>query len=233
MGQNGTHQWEDKPSLREIHGDPVPSGETIVIGNDDRKIAADLLANSSEMVIQYVREAPLLDMSYKDTSGGYCKANAKFLPGSPLGVVLAFVSGGDVFIGWSRRNDKMVKDVKGCEGEIIDLLMKNGHGSNSIPSADVLDLIAAHFADLVPVEPLPFCKKDARNVAILRGLTDDIIKKDGKFFTRDGKYIPDDVQKVIRRVIQRATSYFKGLTIRNVMDAVADVGDAKTMTASG
>lgn len=232
MGKNDTHTWEDKPSPREIYGEPEPSGKVVVITDRDRALADMLLENAKDMIVQFVRRAPNRYFTFEENNNNVSYDYGITGSGPPVGCVLAFMHENNVYIGWSRYNTGSYLDKDGFKAKWEKFL--DAHGYAPVAQISVLlNEMAKTMAPTVPVEPLPFSKEDARRVAVLRGLCDDIIMTDiGTFITGDGDEIPVDVQRVIRRVLSRAKAYFKGVAIKNFSSATKDVAGAKVLYAA-
>ena len=68
-------------------------------------------------------------------------------------------------------------------------------------------------------EPLSFTKKDAINIAVIRGLVDGImIRGSGSVYTKSGEVIPKAVAKILVDFTKRSQHYFKSDAV-NVKDA--------------
>ena len=226
------HQWEPKKSPREVYGDPEPSGKTVVVSDNDRQRAAALLAVANEMIISYVRpNGKNAHFTYHDTGKDANQVAFWLTNSEPVGVVLAFKEGENVYVGWSRRNEQRELDetaIARYAQEIIDLysthpgvqgglFINNDEGVSEEDARLVIEAVAADLLPMKEIEPLPFSKADARRVAVLRALTDDVVQKGDRYFTRDGDRLPDDIQEPMRKVVHRAKKYFRTDKIRNLV----------------
>lgn len=174
------------------HGVPEPSTKVSEI---DRMAALDLMKESDKVFIYYVRNKPEVAVN-KDEDGNH--KGYKLVRSAPIGALVAFKNKEkpeDIIIGWSRRNSSVIEKM----------VIGKKDGKKRVK--------------VIGIEPLPFTKRDAVYVAILRGLTDSVqlrvSKKSAK--TSEGVSIPKDVVRQLPHFTDRIEPYFgPDCKIRNV-----------------
>jgi hypothetical protein len=232
---------------------PFPLLSTLTVDQKVKleKTANELLATADNMVIQYARPSgPRIKMTvikgkaiieYEDLGNetAVCetyynkdeledRVDLQLFPGTPVGVALAFVHKGVVYIGWSKRNCALQVTKEGATSFVEECFPKPSgvrFESADFDTDGAIEKLVLKYAPKTEVEPLPFSKSDARYVAVIRGLCGKVVRKDGYLYFQDGSVvnaelapIPDVIQKPLNTVILRAEKYFKDKKIANFVE---------------
>ena len=176
------HPIPKKVSRYEKYGEPKPSFIG-AIRPEDREVAEMILGGDrKEVLIRYIREAPVIQKHTVKEEGMTGKGERtvlKIAKGMPLAVVVAFKHGDKVYVGWSKRHSPLV-DIDDATNEKV----------------------------LVEVEDLIFTKQDAVKVAILRALADKLVIKGKNIKSSNQLPLPKDVERELPAFIGRVIRYF-------------------------
>ena len=183
---------QPKSKHHKDHGVPEPSTG---VSETDRMRALDLMKEPEKVFIYYVRKKPEVAVN-RDEEGNH--RGYKLVRSAPIGALVAFQNKEkpkDITVGWSRRNSSVTEKT----------VIGKKDGKKRVK--------------VIGIEPLPFTKRDAVYVAILRGLTDSVqlrvSKKNAK--TSEGVHIPKDVVRQLPRFAERIEPYFgSDCKIKNV-----------------
>ena len=172
---------EDNPNV----ADPI--GVLNEISYHIRSIAESLIRDK-KVIAQMVRpDGPEEEIYIKKG-----KVSKKFSRGTPVGAMVAFITDGELLIGWSKY----------CQATKEIAILNGDPNSNFTVTA----------VKKVPREKNPFSKKVAVKTAVLRALTDQIhVNISAKFgsFTASSNHIPQVVSSQLPSFVKRASLYFK------------------------
>jgi hypothetical protein len=102
------------PTQYDIHGRPDPMSTGTEITSEVRDNATIIIGeNKEDLMIQYIRRtAPAVCNVIVDVkTGGHTFHFNKRMRGEPIGVMVAFMNGQALLIGWSKYNFKKDKDT--------------------------------------------------------------------------------------------------------------------------
>lgn len=195
-----TQVAQKKQDKYEKHGFPKPNNK-VDLTVEMMKKARDMANDNSGTMIKYLRDYKVAAIKNEQ---GHITGN-KVIKGQPYAAMVAFKEGDKIIIGWSKRHSGKLVNIEGYlvpEREFDPALFVT-------LTRSITDVMKQ--AKYMDIEPLPFSKKDAVAVAILRGMTDTITIKAGTVTlrTKDGRCIPKCIERVLPHFIQRAESYFK------------------------
>jgi hypothetical protein len=125
-------------------------------------------------------------------------------PGAPLGVMVAFIHEGELYIGWAKRNQKvrMVKNVAYNKIEMAAAVRLQGKELQNLLDEIVMAI------EIEDIEEVPFSKRIGKSLAVLRALDEKIYIGEGRAMSSTAGPLPDTVANNIRRFINRAEKVF-------------------------
>jgi hypothetical protein len=125
-------------------------------------------------------------------------------PGAPLGVLVAFIHEGELYIGWAKRNQKvrMVENVAFKKIEMAAAVKLQGKELRNLLDEIVMAI------EVEDVEDVPFSKRIGKSLAVLRALDEKIYIGEGRVMSSTACPLPDTVAYNIRRFINRAEKVF-------------------------
>lgn len=179
-----TASKEESKKLKENKVIEKPEPAIPTLTKELKDLAGEIAKRQDGLLVSYIR-----DVSRRAIKGVEVKFNGvyKYIygEGAPVAVIVAFRSdkSNQVYVGWSKRNSAMETVVSPKTGE----------------------------ERRVPLEPLPFGKKDAKRCAVMRALADTIKVIDDKYYYSKvtGNRVPAVVANAIPEFISRARKYFK------------------------
>jgi len=193
IGEGKVKLVPSKTDRYTLYGIPMPN--KLELTNELKDIATNIITLNKDGVNK--REPVLIRYVRKGRDGYVLGSNATdkdtieyfVTKGEPYGVVVAFLYEGNLRIGWSKRLEGFKKQMKS--------------------ELDNFNAEEIQTGKMVPREPLSFTKKDAVNIAVIRGLVDSLTSRGSGIFTIGNDVIPKSIAKVLPSFVEKAEKYFR------------------------
>jgi hypothetical protein len=190
----------------------------ITVSDADKGIVEGVL--KGKYIVQYLRskstvglsERPARDENRKVIEDAPWVKRRTICSGVPYGCMIAFVYGGELLIGWSKRlGPKSRFNTEELRKMFDGLLIK----ARDTDGADKFDMFCSGMLDLLearkPVEvEISFSKKIGKRTAILRALNDTLgVNESGELVSGASEHLPSSVKRALPAFIKQAETAFK------------------------
>lgn len=207
----------------------------IDIHEADRERAKIILSDPTAVIINYLREHPVVGLSIKQPRDENDAIIEDALPikrrivcsGKPYACLVAFVDDDELRIGWSKRieSKKLVKTT-----DLLETFRAIRDGRANSFDEFVAALVSLMKDTKVKDLEIPFSKREARIAAVIRGLNDSIIIRGKSVKSAASGIIPSEVARMLPNFIQHAERVFDG-TANNVDRSRKEIGKALAASA--